>query len=174
MDFINVCKCRYSCRSFSAYTVDHESMYKIFEAGRLAPTAKNRQPQRIFVIKSGEALARLREATELTYGAPLVFMVCYDEHESYKNEIDTHFPHYDGGEVDAAIVTTMMMMEAVDLGYATLWVRGFDSQRIYDLFPEIKDYHLVSLLCVGCDRELFILDEDRAPRKEWAETVRIL
>ena len=41
----------------------------------------------------------------MSYHAPIVLMVCYDKKTSYKNTADTHYPDYDGGGVDAAIVT---------------------------------------------------------------------
>ena len=101
-------------------------MEKILQAGRLAPTAKNSQSQRIFVLKSPEALKKINEATPMAFNAPVVLMVCYDQNESYKNAADTaytYYPggHYDGGEVDASIVTSAMMFQATELGLGTLW-----------------------------------------------------
>ncbi len=41
MNFIELCKERYSCKSFSDAAVEPEKLDVILEAGRLAPTAKN-------------------------------------------------------------------------------------------------------------------------------------
>lgn len=171
MDFIKLCRERYSVRKFSSDPVDEELLNKILEAGRLSPTAKNCQSQRIFVLQSDEALAKIRSATPMTFDAPVVLMVCYDEGESYKNTDDRHFVGYDGGEVDAAIVTTAMMMEAVELGLGTLWARGFDSQRVYDLFPQIEGLHLVCLLDIGWAREDSTPNKRHTMRKSLSETV---
>lgn len=153
MDFIELSKARYSVRSFSEKKVEEEKLMKILEAGRLAPTAKNSQSHKIFILQSNESINRIRSVTKMAYDAPLVLMVCYDKSISYKNTADTRAVGYDGGELDAAIVTTAMMMEATELGLGTLWARGFNSQDIYDAFPEIKDYELVCLLDVGYPSE---------------------
>lgn len=87
-----------------------------------------------------------------------------------KNTADTHYPDYDGGGVDAAIVTTAMMMEATELGLGTLWARGYDSQKIYDAFPQIKKLELVCLLDIGYPAEDSSPSERHFMRKELSET----
>ncbi len=160
MDFLELSKARYSVRKFSPKAVECEKLAKILEAGRLAPTAKNSQSHRIFVLKSGAALERINGATGMAYHAPVVLMVCYDKRISYKNTMDEHYPNYDGGEADACIVTTEMMMEATELGLGTLWARGYDSKKIYDAFPEIEGLELVCLLDIGYPAE----DSEPSPR----------
>ena len=49
MTFENLVKQRYSVRKYDSRPVEPEKMKKILEAGRLAPTACNFQPQRILV-----------------------------------------------------------------------------------------------------------------------------
>lgn len=170
MDFIELSKKRYSVRKFSSQKVEDEKIEKILEAGRLAPTAKNSQSHKIFIIKSKDALEKIYSATPMSYHAPIVLMVCYDKKTSYKNTADTHYPDYDGGGVDAAIVTTAMMMEATELGLVTLWARGYDSQKIYDAFPQIKDLELVCLLDIGYPAEDSSPSERHFMRKELSET----
>ena len=52
MSFLDLAKKRYSCRKLSAQPVEEEKLQKILEAGNLAPTAVNKQPFRIWVLKS--------------------------------------------------------------------------------------------------------------------------
>ena len=47
MEFFEVIKNRYSCKKFDGRPVEREQLDLILEAGRLAPTAKNLQDQRI-------------------------------------------------------------------------------------------------------------------------------
>ena len=49
MEFTKVVAERYSCKNFSTRKVEAEKLTEILEAGRLAPTAKNFQEQRIYV-----------------------------------------------------------------------------------------------------------------------------
>ena len=59
MEFTKVVAERYSCKNFSTRKVEAEKLTEILEAGRLAPTAKNSQEQRIYVLQSEESLAKL-------------------------------------------------------------------------------------------------------------------
>lgn len=56
MDFNVLSAARYSLRKFSDRAVEQEKLALVLEAGRNAPTAHNFQPQRIFVLRSPEAL----------------------------------------------------------------------------------------------------------------------
>ena len=47
MEFLELARNRYSERSFAAKPVEEEKLYKILEAGRIAPTGHNNQPQRV-------------------------------------------------------------------------------------------------------------------------------
>ena len=49
-DFLELAANRYSVRKFIDKPVGQEDLDKILKAGYLAPTACNRQPQRILVI----------------------------------------------------------------------------------------------------------------------------
>lgn len=172
MNFLDLCKNRYSVRSFLDKGVEEEKVRAILEAGRLAPTAKNCQSHKIFVLQQEDSLARIRRATKMTYDAPLVLMVCFDKAQSYKNAADTRFKGgYDGGEVDAAIVTTEMMLQATALQLGTLWARGFNSQDIYDAFPEIAGLELVCLLAIGYPSAASAPSPRHTERKPLSETV---
>ena len=52
-------------------------------------------------------------------------------------------------DIDAAIVTTQMMLAIHDLGYGSTWIGHFDAVSLKKLFPEMEDYELIALLPVG-------------------------
>ena len=52
MDFIELARSRYSCKSFDSRQISKEQLDSILEAGRLAPTAKNLQEQHVYVVQS--------------------------------------------------------------------------------------------------------------------------
>lgn len=130
MEFIDLLKKRYSVRKFAQKKVEPEKIENILEAGRLAPTAVNFQPQRIFVLESDESLAKLKECTRFHFDAPLAFLICYDNSVSWKRSYDNK----DMGEVDASIVATHMMLEIANLGLGTTWVGHFDPQAVIEKF----------------------------------------
>lgn len=68
MDLMNLLKERYSVRNFSDKKVEKEKINAILDAGRLAPTAVNFQPQRILVLESEQSLANLKECTRYHFG----------------------------------------------------------------------------------------------------------
>lgn len=173
MSHIEVCRERRSVRTFEERPVEQEKLDLILEAGRLAPTAANKQPQRIYVLRSAQAMDKAREAAgRMMHNATTALLVCYDEDESWHA---TNFgePNYDGGEVDAAIVTSAMMMEATDLGVGTLWVRGFNSSKVAEVFELPPNIHPVCFLVLGYATEA-VLAKPHTPRKDLDETVTVL
>lgn len=145
MDFEQVITDRYSVRSYSERPVEQAKIDRILAAARLAPTAVNYQPQKIYVLQSEEAMAKVRTLTNATYGAPLAFIIAYDERETWKLGVD----HYDAGVTDATIVGTHMMLEAWNIGLGSCWARMFGESKMRKLF-DLPDYiHPVALLAVG-------------------------
>lgn len=61
MEFSEVIRKRYSCKKFDGRQVEKARLDAILEAGRLAPTAKNLQEQRIYVVQSGEGAGQNRQ-----------------------------------------------------------------------------------------------------------------
>lgn len=72
---MDLCRERYSVRHYSDRPVEDEVLNQVLEAGRIAPTAANKQPQKIYVLKSEEALNKLKGLTRMVYGAPIVIRV---------------------------------------------------------------------------------------------------
>lgn len=146
MDFMDLVKDRYSVRTFDHGSVEPEKVDRIVEAGRLAPTAANRQPQRILVLDSEDGLEALRTCTPYHFNAPLVLVVCYDDTVSWKRS------SYDGedmGVVDASIVTTHMMLEVTNLGLGSTWVGHFDPEKVKAAFSLPEHIIPVALLPIG-------------------------
>ena len=79
MEFSQLVKDRYSCKKYSSKQVDKETIVKILEAGRLAPTAKNLQEEHVYVLQSEESLAAVDSVTPCRYGAPVVLLVAFDK-----------------------------------------------------------------------------------------------
>ena len=143
MDFLKLCADRYSVRSFADTPIPDGVLAEILEAGRLAPTAMNLQPQRIFVIRSEEALTKMR-AVKKCYGAGTVLMVCGD------TEVACNRPKVDHSmaEMDCAIVTTQMMLAATALGVGSCWICAFDvpaMAKAFDLPENLTPFVLLAL-----------------------------
>ena len=146
MEFEQLIRERYSCRKFSNKPVEKELLDKILEAARLAPTAKNQQPFRIYVIQSDESLKKIDEVSPCRYGAPLVLAFTYSTNEMWKNPNNpTHF----SGPEDVSIVATHAILEAKNVGLDSCWVKYFDNEKFEKLFSIPSDQKSVLLLPVG-------------------------
>ncbi|MDR1574479.1 MAG: nitroreductase family protein [Treponema sp.] len=130
MQFRELAAARFSVRQFKDRPVGKDKVDMILEAARIAPTAANRQPQRILVVSEAEGLAKVDACTPYRFAAPLVFIICYDKNECWVRSFDGAH----SGEVDASIITTQMMLQAADIGLGTTWVMYFDPARTREEF----------------------------------------
>ena len=150
MDFLELAKERQSCRRFSERIVEDEIIDKLLEAARLAPTAVNFQPQRIIVVKSSEAMLKLKKGISPNLNPTLAFIISYDKNACWVRE-------YDGassGEVDASIVATHVMLEAANLGIGSTWVMHFNPFVVEEEFELDDNIIPVVVLVMGypaCD-----------------------
>lgn len=149
MEFEKLINDRYSVRSYKNEHLPQSVIDKILEAGHKAPTGCNFQPQRILVINTDESVAKLKECTKCHFGAPCAMLVCHNKDESWKRV-------YDGAlssPVDAAIVTTYLMLAAQNEGVGTCWVMHFNPVKMRESFNIPENYEPVALLVMGYPSE---------------------
>ena len=149
MDFAKLCAERYSLPKFDTRPVEREKLDLILEAGRNAPTAHNKQPQRIFVLQSAEALEKADACMGCHFHPPVIIAVGYDPAVSWHRETDGK----DHGEIDATIAATQMMLQAADLGLGTTYVGIFEPEKMLAAFPEMAGVQLTALLPLGYPAE---------------------
>lgn len=148
MTFIDLARERYSERRFASDPIEREKLEQILEAGRLAPTAHNRQPQRILVVQTPEGLEKIDRCTECRFGAPVVLVLAYDMTAS------SHHPDVvDFGIVDTSIVGTHMMLAAADLGIHSCWVGLIDPSELRRQFDIPRSYRILSVMPLGYPSE---------------------
>ena len=138
MDFQELIRRRYSVRAYRSEPVSEEALARILEAGRLAPTAANRQPFRIVVLDAAgrrQALGRVY-ARPWFLQAPVVLCVCGVPEEAWvRKDGRSHM------DVDAAIVMDHLILAAADAGLGTCWIGAFDPQaarEVLGLPPEAE------------------------------------
>ena len=145
MDFLQKARERYSVRKFEDRKVGNDKIDLILEAGRVAPTAANNQPQRILVLNNDESLENLKKCTPYHFNAPLAMIICFDRNISWKHPKTEK----DMGEVDAAIVTTHMLLEISDLKLGSTWVAYFDTDVMRSMFGLPENIVPVAVLPIG-------------------------
>lgn len=170
MSFFDLAAERYSVRAFSDTPVEAEKLKQVLECGRLAPTAKNNQPQKIYVLESPEALEKIRELTPCAFNAPIVLMICGNVNQAWVNPDTGH----NSAEMDVSIVTTHMMMCAEDIGLSSTWVCRFDAARLKEAFNLPEEIQPFCLLPIGYASEAALPSPNHLLRKPLAETIEVL
>ena len=146
MNFYELAKSRWSVRSYKDTPIEDEKLQKILEAGRVAPTAKNFQPQRIYVAKSQEARQKLASVCRCTWDAPVVMVVCYDLDRVCQSK---YMPGHHSGEKDASIVCTHMMLQAWELGIGSCWVGLFNADEVAQVLGIPSHIRVMGLMPMG-------------------------
>jgi nitroreductase len=123
MDFFELINKRYSVRSYKPDDVEEEKLQKVLQAARLAPTAVNKQPFQIMVIKTRGREDDLRRIYGANWflEAPLVICVCARPSLGWTRKDGKNYT-----EVDAAIVMDHLILAATSLGLGTCWIAAFD------------------------------------------------
>lgn len=167
MEFIQIVKKRYSCRSYKKDKVEEEKLDLILEAAHVAPTGANRQPHQLLVIKSEEGIKKLSKAADI-YGAPLAIVVCADESKAWKRP-------YDGKrltDIDASIVTDHMMLQATELGLGTVWVCYFKPDVLKEEFDMPDNLEPINILVIGYANDKSLgMDRHKETRKPLSDII---
>lgn len=126
MEFFEVINRRYSVRKFDSRPVEDDKIQKILETARLAPSAVNRQPVRMLVLRTHEDMARLAKCTTFTFHAPAAVIVAADQDKAWVRPFDKE----NSSLIDASIVGTYIMLTICDLDLGTCWVGHFDPDAV--------------------------------------------
>lgn len=171
MEFTDVIKNRYSCKKFdSSKEVSAEKINAILEAGRVAPTAKNLQEQKIYVIQSKEILAKIDETTPCRYGAPVVICVAFNKNNVFTYPGDKR----NSGIEDATIVATQMILAAYNEGVDSCWLNFFDPEILAQKLGLPKDEEILMLMDIGYAAEGTGPLPNHSSRKPLTETVKFI
>lgn len=151
MDFWDLIHTRASIRSYDPKKiVPEEVLHKILEAGRLAPSAANRQPWRFVVVQSPEKLSLLRHAyaRDWFYDAPQILVVVGDKNEAWRRLQDG----YCSLETDVAIAMTFIILAAANEGVGTCWIAAFQPEVVREVVGLSEHEEVYALTPLGYPR----------------------
>ena len=167
MEFLELAKKRCSTRKYTDRKVEPEKLEKILEAARVAPTGKNAQAFKLLVLQSEESLYKLKDAANF-YDAPLAILICADVENTWHRSFDGKVI----SDIDASIVSTHMVLEAADLGLASLWICRFKPDVVREAFSIPEGFEPVNLTVFGYpDEPLKSAERHDADRKPLSELV---
>lgn len=167
MDFLTLARQRCTTRGFTDKKIAKDDLERILSAGRVAPTACNKQPQRIVVVQEPESIRKVQKAYN-TFGSRCVLIVCQDKSAPLVRPFDGKC----SGDLDIGIVCDHMMLAARELNIGSVMVGLFDPGIIRKEFS-VPDYiEPTALLILGYPAQGFLSpDRHCTERKPLADTV---
>ena len=115
MDLLDILKKRKSIRKYTEEQIPQETIEKIIEAGKLAPSGRNKKPVKLILVKDKETLEYLSNTrshgSQLLASAKAAIVVTGDSELS-----DTWIE-------DCSIAMIIMQLQATELGIGNCWVQ---------------------------------------------------
>jgi nitroreductase len=146
MNVMEAIKKRESVRQYKDQPVEDEKLNLVLEAGRLAPSASNRQEWRYVVVKDRVKRQKLMEAAsrqKFVAEAPIVVAACAETDNHVMRCGQLCYP------IDVAISVDHMTLKAVEEGLGTCWIGAFDEDSVKDILGIPKGIRVVALLTLG-------------------------
>lgn len=163
MEFIDLAKKRFSSRKYSPEKPDRDLLLSVLNAGRIAPSAANKQPWVFILVMDNESLKDLSACYDRDWfkSAPAAIVICGDHRQSWKRSDGK-----DHCDIDAAIATDHITLAAADNDLATCWICNFNKEKCAESVNLPDHLEPIVLLSIGYpldSKETNRHTEDRKP-----------
>lgn len=158
MHFNQLLRERYSVREYKPLKVSKALLIEVLEAGRMAPSAANRQPWSFILVSSDTHLSQLKTCYDREWfkKVPQVIVICGNHNEAWKRSFDQK----DHTDVDASIAIDHMTLRATELGLGTCWICHFNPEKLREVLQLPEHVEPIALLPIGYPQE------SKAPEKK--------
>jgi len=162
MTVLETIRRRYSCRAYQDRPIEQEKLDQVFEAARLAPSAKNLQDWRFVVVRDKEKKRQVAESTN----QPEVFgkagvMIAACSNSDYVMKCGQA-----AGPIDVAIALEHICLQATELGLATCWIGSFEAEKVRKVLEIPQGVAIIELMTLG-----YPADEAKEPQREPIEKI---
>ena len=162
MNVFEAIKKRASVRSYLDKPIEDETLNAVLEAGRLAPSASNRQEWRFVIVRDSEVRRKLGEAANgqsFVGEAPVVIVACAvtDGHVMSCGQ-----PCY---PIDVAIALDHISLAAVEYGLGTCWIGAFNEKKVKEILGVPDEIRVVELMPLGYPVYKSVKEKSRLPLK---------
>ena len=162
---LTLLKSRRSIRRYKPDPVPDEMIEQLLEAGRWAPSASNRQPWELIVVRDEAIRKQVAQHAAFYFikwahvgEAPLLIVLCGNR----RNWFYRQFLHEDIGLAGGQI-----MLQAKALGLGTCWIGALDRKAVAGILKIPEHLEIIGLLTAGFPAE----DPPPPPRKPLSEIV---
>ncbi len=146
MNVLDAIKRRRSIRAFEDKPIEEDKLLRVLEAGRLAPSAKNRQEWRYVLVRDKELRRKLAVACNNQYfiaEAPVVIVGCATMTDYV---LTCGQPAY---TIDVTISMDHMSLQAVEEGLGTCWIGAFQEDEVKRLLNVPPEMRVVEVMPLG-------------------------
>ncbi len=162
MTLLEVIRKRYSCRAYQERPIEQEKLDILFEAARLAPSAKNTQDWRFVLVTDKETKHQVAETTNKPSAfkkAGAIIVAC--SNSDYVMTCGQAI-----GPIDIAIALEHIALQATELGLATCWIGSFYTEKVRTILGIPDDIAIIELMTVG-----YPADSPKQPSREPIEKI---
>jgi nitroreductase len=142
LDTFTCIRTRREIRDYLDKPIPDDSLQRILEAGRLAPSSKNSQPWHFVVIKNKDTLKKISNLTPTGAHlaiAPLAIAVLME---------NAKLP-----EIDGARAIQNMVLAAWEIGIGACWITNFYEDGVKDVLGAPQRMKLISVIPFGYPAE---------------------
>lgn len=148
MEFQDLVRKRESVRNYDpAKPIPEEVLSRILEAGRLAPSAGNRQPWKFLVVRSKENLEKVHACYDRDWfrAAPVVLIVTGKRENAWTRRYDG----YNSLETDLTIAMDHLILAAANEGVGSCWIAAFEPNILHEALGLDQDEIVFAITPLG-------------------------
>lgn len=141
---------RRSIRNYESRPIDKDTLRRVLDAGRLAPSARNMQEWKFVVVTDRDKLARMVEVCKgqrFVGEAGAAVVACAVQHDYVMSCGQYAHP------IDIAIAVDHMSLAAVEEGLGSCWIGAFHEDKAKQLLGIPDDIQAVIILTLGYPAE---------------------
>jgi nitroreductase len=150
MEFEQVVKKRFMCRSYEDRDVPDEVLERILDLARRYPSAGHTQPQEFIVIRNPATKLQLAEAAlgqMYVAEAPVVVAVISDTRRSYARYRERGANFY--SIIDGAFAAMLLILAAINEGLGAAFVGAFDDDQVRAVFGLPAAIRPIGIVTIG-------------------------
>ncbi|MCE5327277.1 MAG: nitroreductase family protein [Planctomycetaceae bacterium] len=145
MEFYDVIQRRCSVRKFQPRPVEEDKLTRILNAGRIAPSGRNRQEWKFIVVRQEDTRAALAAASEQPWlaRAPVIVAV------AGLNPDRVMSCEVPADPVDCAIAIDHMVLAATAEGLGACWVGHFSQESCCQILDVPSSAKIIEMMAMG-------------------------